>query len=104
MEAKLDKLEPPSRIYLPDEVETACSQLTVAIQETISDEVPTNEIGIKAKKWWTKELTKLRHEANRKGRKASKYKDWPEHQSHAERKEANRHFHKTLEQTKRQHW
>ena len=47
---------------------------------------------------------KLRHEANKKGRKASKYKGWPEHHSHGERKKANKLFHKTLEHTKRQHW
>ena len=61
-------------------------------------------MGIKAKKWWTKELTKLRQEANRTGRKASKYRNWPEHRSHKERKEAHKIFHKTLERTKRQHW
>ena len=104
LEAKLDKLGPPTRILLPGDVESACSQLTITIQETINDEVTTAELGIKAKKWWTKELTKLRHEANKKGRRASKYKDWPDHHSHVERKEANRNFHKTLEQTKRQHW
>jgi hypothetical protein len=41
-------------------------------------------MGIKVKKWWTKELKKLRQEANRKGRRASKYKNWPEHHSHEE--------------------
>jgi ribonuclease HI len=83
---------------------SACSKLTKAIQETIEKDVPTTCMGIKAKKWWTKELTKLRQEANRKGRKASKYQDWPEHHSHAERHEANKTFQKTLERTKRQHW
>ena len=57
-----------------------------------------------AKKWWTRELTKLRHEANRTGRKASKYRNWPEHYSHTERQSAQKLFQRTLEKTKQQHW
>ena len=102
--SKLETTGPPSPICSPGEVISACQKLTEAIQETIDDEVPTTDLGIKSKKWWTKELTKLRHEANRKGRRASKYRDWPDHHSHTERREANKIFHKTLESTKRQHW
>ena len=104
LEAKLGRAGPPTRIRLPDEIESSCLKLTKSLQETIDEEVPTAELGIKAKRWWTKELTKLRQEANRKGRRASKYKDWPDHHTHAERKEASQHFHRTLEHTKRQHW
>ena len=70
----------------------------------MNEKVPKIKLGIKAKRWWMKELKKLRQKANNKGRKASKYKDWPEHHSHAERREANRLFQRTLECTKRQHW
>ena len=89
---------------MPNEIESSCLKLTETLQETINEEVPTAELGIKAKRWWTKELTKLRHEINRKGRRASKYKNWPEHHTHAERKEASKKFHRSLEHTKRQHW
>lgn len=97
---KLEKERLPSHIKTPGEVEVACIKLTKAIQETIKDEVHESKLGIKAKRWWTKELTKLRHKANRKGRKASKYKGWPDHQLHVERKQVNKTFHKTLEHTK----
>ena len=102
--SKLEKAGTPTRIRTPSEIPSACLKLTEALQETIEEEVPTTEIGIKSKRWWTKELTKLRHEANRKGRRASKYRDWPAHHSHADRRAANKKFHKTLEYTKRQHW
>ena len=61
-------------------------------------------LGIKAKRWWMKELKKMRQMANNKGRKASKYKNWPEHHSHAEGRESHKIFQKTMESTKRQHW
>jgi hypothetical protein len=83
--SKLDRLGPQTHIHTPGEIEMACSKLMEAIQETILEEVPLTNIGIRSKKWWTKELTKLRQEANRKASKASKYKEWPEHHSHMEK-------------------
>jgi hypothetical protein len=65
---------------------------------------PTLELGVRAKHWWTRELNSLRKNANKTGRKASKYKDWPDHPIHEERRKANRLFKCTLEHTKRQHW
>jgi hypothetical protein len=41
---------------------------------------------------------------NRKGQKASKYKNWLEHHLHVEHCEVNKTFQKTLECTKHQHW
>jgi hypothetical protein len=78
--------------------------LTTTIQEVINDMVPSLDLGIKAKRWWTKEIKQLRQHANKTGRKASRYKDWPDHHSHAEHHEANKAFHRTLECTKCQHW
>ena len=104
LESKLDRLPPPTRIQTQGELDEACRELTTAIQEVINDKVTTLDLGIRAKRWWTKELNKLRRDANKKGRKASKYRDWPEHCSHAEHRDANKTFHRTLERTKRQHW
>ena len=101
---KLNRLPPPSNLKTTSELDNACSRLTTAIQETINEKVPTTSVGVNAKKWWTKELKKLRQNANNRGRNASKYGDWPDHQSHRERQEANKLFQKTLECTKRQHW
>lgn len=104
LEAKLDQLPYLSRICTQAELDEACNKLTSTIQDVIQDKVPTTELGVKSKKWWTKELIKLRQEVNRKGRKASRYKDWPNHHSHTERQEANKTFQKTMEKMKRQHW
>jgi hypothetical protein len=100
----LTALPPPTRIKTQGELDDACRLITEAIQNTIDTEVPTSRLGIKAKRWWTKELNILRRDANRKGRKASKLRNFPEHNIHKERKEANRLFKRTLERTKRQHW
>ena len=104
LETKLELLDPPTRILTQGELDKACRELTEAIQDVIKSEVPVSEPGIRAKRWWTKELTKLRQEANRKGRKASKYRNWPDHHTHEDKRIANKSFQKTLERTKRQHW
>ena len=101
---KLDRLGHQNRIHNPGELDDACQKLTKAIQDTIEEEVRSTSIGIKAKRWWTKELKKLRQEANKKGRQASIYGGWPEHHSHAEKKAAHKVYHRTMERTKRQHW
>jgi hypothetical protein len=104
LKMKLDRVTNPTRICSQGDLDAACYQLTKGIQETIKDKVPATEIGIKSKQWWTKELTKLRQEANRKGQKASKYRDWPDHHSHKEWQEVNKTFQMIMESTKQQHW
>ena len=101
---KLDKLPHPSDLKTALDLDNACSKLMDAIQETINNKVPTTSVGINAKRWWTKELKKLRQNTNNKGRKASKYGGWLDHQSHMECQEANKLFQRTLEHAKRQHW
>ena len=102
--ARLSRVGPQARICSSGELDNMCLKLTQALQETIEEKVPKTNLRVKAKKWWTKELTKLRQNANRTGHKASKYQNWPDHHSHAERREANKIFQRTLERTKRQHW
>jgi hypothetical protein len=83
---------------------TTCNNLTSSIQEVINHKVPTLDLSIKAKCWWTKEISKLRQDINRTGRAASRYNNWPDHHSHKEHQTANKIFQRMLEKTKHQHW
>jgi hypothetical protein len=104
LDARLDLLPPPRKIHSQSELSDACNALTSSIQEVINCKVPTLDLGVKAKCWWTKGISKLRRDANKKGRTASKYKNWPEHHSHKEHRTANQTFQRMLEKTKCQHW
>jgi hypothetical protein len=104
LQSKLDSITPPAQLHTQGELNEACNKLTSAIQEVIRNKIPTSDLGVKAKRWWTKELTQLRREANKKSRKASIYKGWPDHHTHAEHKEASKNYQRTMERTKRQHW
>jgi hypothetical protein len=66
--------------------------------------VPTTIICSKSKRWWTKELSALRRNANKLGRKVSKSKCSPGSQLYAEYEQAKRKYVSEIEKNKRQHW
>ena len=62
------------------------------------------EVCPKSKCWWTKEIGELRVKYRKLGRKASRYKDQPEHRIHMEHKEAHRIYDKAIKYNKKHHW
>jgi exonuclease III len=94
----------PRAIRSQSELDTECTRLTEALQLTIQKEVPTEELGPKSRRWWTKELTKLRREASKLGRKASQFKDYPNNPVHAESIKAKKDYEKAIEYNKKHHW
>ena len=104
LEGKATKRGVPNFIRTQGELNQKCRELTNDIQETIKEVVPKNRTSPHAKRWWTKELTKLRQEMMQSRRKASKSR----HESanpHWERfKEARRKLGSEIEKAKRNHW
>jgi len=66
--------------------------------------VPINEVCLKSKHWWTKELKGLRTSYRKLGRKIGRYKDWPEHKVHAEFREVHKKYDKAIKYNKHHHW
>jgi ribonuclease HI len=104
LEGQLRTLGLPRAIRNQGELDTECSRLTNAIQNTIQSEVPTIDLCPKSRRWWTKELTFLRREASRLGRKASKSKDRLDDPIHAESVKAKRAYERAIEYNKKHHW
>ena len=77
LRAKLSHLEQPAPIRDQLSLDTECRNLTTALQETMSTQVPTTEICPKSKRWWTKELSMMRRNVNKLGRQASKCRGRP---------------------------
>jgi ribonuclease HI len=101
---RLTNLDSPNQITSQDRLNVSCEALTKTIQATIEDCVPLTEICSKSKRWWTKELTQMRRNMNKIGRKTCKLKDNLTHPVHEEHAEATRLYDRTLERTKKQHW
>ena len=104
LETRIANLPPPERITNQVQLDLTCEELTAMIQSIIFEKVPVTEITPKSKRWWTKELTTLRKQANKLGRKSYKRRHDPEHAIHAEHKEAAKKYVRTLKTTKQQHW
>jgi len=96
--------QPGDQIINQRQLDSRCSSLTKAIQSTIRDQVPITEITPMSKRWWTKELTQLRKQANKLGRESFRCRGNPSHKIHAQHKEAAKRYDGTLNYTKKQHW
>ena len=101
---RLTELGPAVTIRTQYQLNTTCSKLTKAIQDTIAKTVPITHITAKMKRWWTKDLTTLRRQADKSGRKSSKLSHLPYHYIHAEHASAIKLYRSTLDTTKKQHW
>jgi len=104
LSTQLDKLPPPAPIVNQRQLDTACDNLTIAIQRTIIKQVLVSIILPKSKRWWTKELTQLRRLANKLGRQSFDRRQDTRHVIHGKHAAAAKSYHRVLEQTKRQHW
>jgi ribonuclease HI len=102
--ARLSVLEVPQRIQNQDHLNESCESLISAIQATMEETVPTSEICSKSKRWWTKELTRMRRRMNKIGRESYKHRDDLTHPKHEEHAQAVKLYDRTVERTKRQHW
>ena len=85
-------------------MDKCCEDLTEALQKTIQMKVPDVDHTSKSKRWWTKELTKLRAHANKLGRLSFQLRQITPHNIHVEHKEAKSKYQRILKLTKQQHW
>jgi ribonuclease HI len=104
LKTQLSEAPPPEPITSHQSLYEECDKLTKALQETISNTVPTTEIGPHSRRWWTKELSQLRKAANKAGRKASKAKGNPRDPAHKEFEEARKKYVKEIDYCKKHHW
>ena len=84
-------------------MDSSCKALTLAIQETIQEQVPITEVTPKSKRWWTKELTQLQKKTNKLGRQSYKRRNDHTHICHTEHAEAAKDYDRLLKNTKQQH-
>jgi hypothetical protein len=99
--AQADALE---TIQSQGQMDKSCAALMEVLQKVIYMQVPTVEITLKSKCWWTKELTQMQAHANKLGRASYKLRNILEHQVYKEHKEAKSRYQKALQSTKQQHW
>lgn len=104
LEEKMKAFNLPRKILTQAELDRECARLTKAIQDTITMIVPVNGVCPKSKRWWTREIKEFRKKFRKIGRKASKFKNLPNHPIHIKYKEAQKNYDKAIKYNKKHHW
>ena len=94
----------PNRIRTEAQFRTRLTALTEALKSTIEAKVPLNSPCPFTKRWWTRDLSKLRKEKNRLSRNAHKWRGLPDHPSHRLHHDVSKRYANLIESTKKEHW
>ena len=86
------------------ELDRAVDTLIQCVNDVIYNEVPPSKPCLFTKRWWTKELTKLKKEKNRLRRISYRYCATPDHPIHIEHKEAANKLNNRINEMKKAHW
>ena len=95
---------PAIRIRTTDEFISKVDTVVRIITEVLKEKLDTKRPSPYARRWWTKELSNLRTKQNKLSNKSYKFRQVPDHPSHAEHKSAVKEFKKLLTATKQQNW
>ena len=95
---------PAKEIQTKNEFEETVNNLTQIIQEVIEQVVPASKPCPYMKRWWTKELTKLKKSTNKLSKCLYRFRGTPDHPAHAEYKSTANKLSKSIEEPKKNHW
>ncbi|KAF8593377.1 hypothetical protein BDV93DRAFT_419787, partial [Ceratobasidium sp. AG-I] len=95
---------PTRKIRSTAEFDTRLGELISAIQDTIAEHVPTVEESPHTKRWWNKDLKKMRKKRNKLSRRSERRRDEPHHPVHAQYKEAHAAYQAEIKRAKQECW
>jgi hypothetical protein len=101
---KIDDLPHQGPIRDAEQLNEAGSNLTRAIQETISEKVTSSKPRPDSKRWWNGDLSKMRKELNRLRSTSYKNRTVTNHPSHRELRKKSRIYGNAIISAKRTHW
>jgi hypothetical protein len=97
-------LPPPHIISSEGEFQETVSKLTETIQKSICTVVPENKPHPYSKRWWTKDLAKMKKSVNRLNASAFKYRAIREHPIHEDLRQAKKNYANAITKAKVDHW
>lgn len=104
LQSELDRIGPPRILGGEDEFQRMARDLDRALQNTIETEVPKTKSQPHQKRWWNRDLTKLRKELKTLSKTSHMFRAIPDHPSHSTRKEKAKEYNKAIKKAKREHW
>lgn len=104
LKVRLATIPLPQDITSIEQYTRAIEDLTRIIQETIKEVVPLVKRCPYSKRWWTKELTKMKKALNQLSRVSNIYRAVEDHPSHVEWRNAAKEYAKAVDATRQEHW
>jgi len=104
LKAELSQIGPSRLLATREEFQEAARGLEGALRNTVAEEVPKTRPHPHNKRWWTKDLTKLRNDLKVLSKASHSFRAVPDHPSHRMRKEKVAKYDKAIRTTKKDHW
>ena len=100
----LSKLPPPHQIETEEDFQRTAHELDEALRTTVKNCVPKTKPCPHTKRWWLKELTKMRKDTNCINRLSHRCRALPDHPCHKASKTARNKLADVIFKAKREHW
>ena len=102
--AKIEARAFPAEITTTDEFDTVLDELMQDLHAVIDELVPTKPDTPYTKRWWSKELEKMRIEKERLGRVSFRHRGDKDHPAHAEYRRYRNHYTDHIRAAKNDFW
>ena len=104
LKERLSQESPARHIQSKDEFHAKVDKLVETIQSVIAEKVPIKKPCPFSKRWWSKDLTKLRNAKYWLSNEAFKFRDIVDHPSKAALKQASNTFAEEIDKKTKEHW
>src|SRR5271168_4661307 len=104
LEQALDNNPPTERLLSPAQIDAALLHLETAVLDSMDKVVPRSNPTPYSKRWWTKDLEKVRIKLRRAAALAKQYSQFPRHSSHTLGRRARNDYNSLIDKSKRLHW
>lgn len=101
---ELEAMGPPRILASEAEFQSSARKIELALQRTVEAEVPKTRPHPHRKRWWNKDLTKMRNDLKTLSKASHVFRALPNHPSHRLRKEKAREYDKAISKAKKEHW
>ena len=102
--AKLSRIQTVEEFTTEADLLEQITKLDAAIKEAIKEHVPINKPSLYAKRWWTKDLTKMKKHKERLARISYRKRAEDEDPIHEEFRQAWNRYSEAIWKTKGEHW
>jgi hypothetical protein len=104
LKARLEEIPKPTKIRTQEEANQKLERINRIIEETIEQHVPMTKPCPYSKRWWNEDLTKIRKDVRRLGRRARRVAGAEGHPNIAQYHKRRNEFSEAIRTAKNRHW